>query len=98
MTHPASQEVQSPLVVGVGASAGGLEAFQSLLTALGDSPGFAVVFVQHLDPNSKSLLPQLSQNITPMPVVEISGRKKLKRNTVYVSPPQSLLELKNGFV
>ncbi len=90
--------MQLPLVVGVGASAGGLEAFGALLTALGDSPGFAVVFVQHLDPNSKSLLPELLRSSTPMPIVEISGRKKLKRNTVYVSPPQSLLELKYGFV
>ena len=100
MTDPAAKEMQSPLVVGVGvgASAGGLEAFQGLLTALGDSPGFSVVFVQHLDPHSKSVLTELLQKSTPMPVVEISGRKKLKLNTVYVCPAQSLLELKNGSV
>lgn len=88
----------SPLIVGVGASAGGLEAFQELLSGLGDSPDMAIVFVQHLDPTTKSLLQDLLANTTTMDVVELAGRKKLKANTVYVGSPQALLELKNGYV
>lgn len=45
-----------PLLVGVGASAGGLEALQELLSAIADPSGIAIAFVQHLDPNSRSLL------------------------------------------
>jgi len=91
MTNP-------PLIVGVGASAGGLEAFQRLLTAIGDAPNMAIVFVQHLDPTSKSLLADLLAKSTAMSIVELAGRQKIKSNTVYVCPPQTLLELKNGFV
>ncbi|MDF1754162.1 MAG: PAS domain S-box protein [Verrucomicrobiales bacterium] len=89
---------QSPIVVGVGASAGGMEAVQELLKGLGDSPGIAVVFIQHLDPHSKSLLPELIQNSTKMKVVEIKSRRTLKPNHLYISPPQKLLGLKSGAV
>ncbi len=82
------------LVVGVGASAGGLEAFQEFLTGLGDSPGFAVVFAQHLDPNSQSLLTELLAKYTSMKVVELSGRTPVRGNRVYVCPPQRLIELR----
>ena len=47
------------LIVGVGASAGGLEAFRELLKGLGDAPTMAIVFIQHRDPSSKSLLTEL---------------------------------------
>jgi len=88
----------NPLIVGVGASTGGLDAFESLLTPLGATPGFAVVFVQHLDPSSKSLLSKLLEKVTDMEVVHLDdGRKKLKANTVYICPPQSLLTLQRGF-
>ncbi len=94
-----SQKIaHGPLVVGVGASAGGLEAFQGLLKALGDSPGIAIVFVQHLDPSSKSLLSELLKSSTSMDVVAIKGRRAIKANTIYVCPPQTLLELRKGFI
>ncbi len=89
---------ESPLIVGVGASAGGLEAFQDLLATLDDTAGLAIVFVQHLDPHGKSLLAELLRNTTKMEVVELSGRKKMKAGCVYVCPPRRLLEMKNGFV
>ncbi len=89
---------ESPLIVGVGASAGGLEAFQDLLASLDDTAGLAIVFVQHLDPHGKSLLAELLRKTTKIEVVELSGRKKLKAGCVYVCPPQRLLEMKNGFV
>lgn len=98
-SHNSEQSKNLPLiVVGVGASAGGLEAFQGLLGALGDQPSMAIVFVQHLDPSSKSLLPELLSRSTAMEVVELSGRKKLKPNAVYICPPHTLLDMNNGFV
>jgi len=86
------------LVLGVGASAGGLAAFQSLLTGLGATPNMAIVFVQHLDPSAKSLLPELLRKSTPMTVHEVTSRRKLKPNTVYVCPPQSTLEVRTEYV
>ncbi len=88
--------VHAPLIVGVGASAGGLEAFQELLSAMGDSPGVAIVFVQHLDPQSKSLLGELVSKSTSMKVIDVADRTPLVANTVYISPPQKLIELHSG--
>jgi two-component system CheB/CheR fusion protein len=91
-------QAPTPLVVGVGASAGGFEAFVELLTALGPAPSLAIIFVQHLDPSQPSLLPSLLAKKTEMPVVEVLGRTKIKPNTIYVSPPHGLLELNDGEV
>lgn len=88
----------SPLVVAVGASAGGLDAFQELLSSIGDAPHMALVFVQHLDSTTKSLLAELLSKTTPLGIVEITGRCKLKASTVYICPPQTLLDLNHGFV
>ncbi|WP_404309000.1 PAS domain S-box protein [Neorhodopirellula lusitana] len=84
------------LVVGVGASAGGLEAFQELLKHLRASSRLAVVFVQHLDPSSGSLLEELLSAATPMPVIELAGRQKLKAGNVYIAPAKQYVEMKNG--
>ena len=93
-----SQLSSEMLIVGVGASAGGLEAFQELLKHLGHSEQLAVVLVQHLDPASESLLCQLLGNATEMPVIEATGRKKLKPGHVYLAPAKQYLEIKNGAV
>lgn len=87
-----------PTVVAVGASAGGLEAFQTLLSSLGDNPALALVFVQHLDPSGKSLLPELLGTSTAMSIVEISGQTELRPNTVYICPPHTYLNLNDGFL
>src|SRR5881409_817236 len=59
-------------VVGVGASAGGLEAFEQLLRALPDDTGLAFVLVQHLAPKHESMLSELLAKATRMPVVEVT--------------------------
>src|SRR5262245_54528985 len=58
-------------VVGIGASAGGLEAFSEILDALGQQPEVALVFVQHLAPQHESALPALLGGRTRMPVVQV---------------------------
>jgi PAS domain S-box-containing protein len=87
-----------PLIVGVGASAGGLEAFQELLRTLGDSQDLAIVFVQHLEKESSDLLIEILGKSTPMRVAGVTGRTRLKPGTVYVCPSRTLLELKSGWL
>jgi len=53
-------------IVGIGASAGGLEAFTQLLQPLSGNPGLAFVLVQHLDPTRESMLSELLSRVTPM--------------------------------
>ena len=61
----------TPVILGVGASAGGLEAFQTLLGSLRNNDDFALVLVQHLDPEHESMLPELLSRRTTMPVKAI---------------------------
>src|SRR4030095_15370387 len=63
----------SLMVVGVGASAGGLEAFSQLLAALPADLGMAVVLVQHLAPQHESALPVLLSGVSQLPVIHVSG-------------------------
>ncbi|KAA1261452.1 Autoinducer 2 sensor kinase/phosphatase LuxQ [Rubripirellula obstinata] len=83
------------LLVAVGASAGGLEAFSDFLSAIGNQPGFAIALVQHLDPNNKSLLPDLLRNQTSLNIEEVAPRKKIQPNTVYLCPPRGRLTVRN---
>ncbi len=83
-------------VVGIGASAGGLEAFKKLVSAIPEDSGMAFVLVQHLDPKHKSLLPELLQNITSIPVVEITNHLKVKSNHIYVIPSNKVMVANDG--
>lgn len=81
------------LVVGIGASAGGLAAFKSFFDNMPAETGMAFVLVQHLDPDHKSLLVELLRHHTAMRVVEAEDRARLAPNQVYVIPPNSTLTL-----
>src|SRR5262245_15040350 len=74
-------------VVGVGASAGGLEAFSQLLRALPDDSDLVIVFVQHLAPQHDSALPVLLSGQTSMPVIQVIEGMRVQPNHVYVIPP-----------
>jgi two-component system CheB/CheR fusion protein len=74
-------------VVGVGASAGGLEAFTQLLGALPPDTGMALVLIQHLDPAHRSFLREALARATQMPVVAIQDGMEVAPNHVYVIPP-----------
>jgi len=75
------------VVVGVGASAGGLDAFTQVLHALPSEPGFAIVLVQHLAPQHESALANLLSMQTALPVVQAIDEQQLEPNHVYVIPP-----------
>jgi two-component system CheB/CheR fusion protein len=86
------------MVVGVGASAGGLEAFTELLTHLQDDTGMAFVLIQHLDPKHDSHLTELLSKATKMPVSEVKGETPVEANHVYVIPPRRNLGFSNGIL
>ncbi len=83
-------------VVGVGASAGGLEAFTLLLDAMPDKPGLAFVLVPHLDPEHRSLMAQLLAAHTTMPVEDAREGVKATPNRVYVIPPGNFMTIDGG--
>ncbi|MEO8268691.1 MAG: chemotaxis protein CheB, partial [Aureliella sp.] len=80
-------------VVGVGASAGGLEAFTQLLTHLDDDTGMAFVLIQHLDPLHDSKLADLLAKATSMPLVEVTEGMTVCPNHVYVIPKNTNLAI-----
>src|SRR2546427_7391250 len=85
-------------IVGVGASAGGLEAFTQLLTALGPGTGMAYVLVQHLDPSHESALTELLAKTTEMPVREVTDATLVEPNHVYVIPPNVDMIISQGIL
>ena len=83
-------------VVGVGASAGGLEAFTELLKHLPSDTGMAFVFIQHLDPQHKSSLSEILARSTEMSVGEITDAERLQGNRVYIIPPNKDVAVLHG--
>ena len=83
-------------IVGVGASAGGFEAFVELLEALPPEPQLAIIFVQHLSPNHSSALPSLLAPRTSLEVIEATEGVRIAVNRLYVVPPNAQMELVDG--
>jgi two-component system, chemotaxis family, CheB/CheR fusion protein len=94
MAEPPSRP--SALVVGIGASAGGLDAFKRFLANTPADTGMAFVLVQHLDPHHKSLLVELLGTHSPIPVVAAKDGLAVKQNCVFVIPPDATLTIKDG--
>ncbi|MGO9256960.1 MAG: chemotaxis protein CheB [Bryobacteraceae bacterium] len=84
------------MVVGIGASAGGLEAFTEFLSNLPADTGMAFVLIQHLDPSHESHLTELLSKASRMPVSEVKGETRTEANHVYVIPPQCNLGISAG--
>jgi two-component system CheB/CheR fusion protein len=87
---------ETTTVVGVGASAGGLDAFKRLLTAVPKNMTAAWVLVQHLDPTHDSLMAELLSKSTGMSVVEIVASQEIKPGCVYVIPPNTYVSVESG--
>jgi two-component system, chemotaxis family, CheB/CheR fusion protein len=85
-------------IVGVGASAGGLEAFTQLLQNLPVDTGMAFVLVQHLDPGHESALAQILARTTLMPVSEVTHGMEVAPNRVYVIPPNASMIIAGGIL
>jgi two-component system CheB/CheR fusion protein len=89
-------ETKPLTIVGIGASAGGLEAFSQLLCQLPADTGLALVFVQHLASHHESALPHLLAGNTRMPVLQAEEAMPLEADKVYVIPPGVQLEIAEG--
>ena len=83
-------------IVGIGASAGGLEALEQLLRNVPAHSGRAYVVIQHLDPTQKGMLPELLQRISKMKVFQVEDKMKVHPNCVYVIPPNKSLSILKG--
>lgn len=83
-------------VVAIGASAGGLEAFSSLLRALPPEPGLALIFIPHLDPTHESAMVELLSRTTKLPVRQAADGMRVEYNFLYVLPPNSDMTLVDG--
>ncbi len=96
-TAPKSPAPARPFaIVGVGASAGGLEAFTKLIENLPTNTGMGFILVQHMAPRSHSMLPEILAKITRMPVTEVRDGTRVQPNCIYVTPPAILMTLKEG--
>jgi two-component system, chemotaxis family, CheB/CheR fusion protein len=83
-------------VVAIGASAGGIKAMSELLTGLPADTGMAYVYIQHMDPEHVSALPEIFQRSTKMDVREASHGESLKQDTLYVIPPGKDMTIEKG--
>jgi two-component system CheB/CheR fusion protein len=86
------------LVVGIGASAGGVKALEQFLTRMPDESGMAFVIILHLSPEYESNLAALLQRKTKMPVIQITETVKVEPNRVYVIPPAKHLIMVDGVI
>jgi two-component system, chemotaxis family, CheB/CheR fusion protein len=83
-------------IVGIGASAGGLDACRSFLDALPADCGMAFILVQHLDPTHESMMVDLLAGHTSMTVLQATDGMPIKRNHLYVIPPGTYLSVGHG--
>ncbi|MEJ0081698.1 MAG: chemotaxis protein CheB [Puia sp.] len=83
-------------VVGIGASAGGLDTFKRLLKAIPENSGMAYILVQHLDPSHESILAELLQRVTKIPVLEVTDNIKVSPDHIYIIPSNKLLTATDG--
>jgi chemotaxis methyl-accepting protein methylase/PAS domain-containing protein len=101
-TNAARQETVAPPagvlfpIVGIGASAGGLEALEQFLRRVPAGSGMAFVIVQHLDPTHKGIMAELLQRATGMKVMQVKDRTRVRPDCVYVIPPNKDMSLLHG--
>ncbi len=92
---PAAPRASFP-IVGIGASAGGLEALEQFLKQVPKQSGLAFVIVQHLDPTHKGILSELLQRVTGMRVIQVRDRTPVRPDCVYVIPPNKDMSILHG--
>ncbi|MBD2243556.1 PAS domain-containing protein [Nostoc sp. FACHB-888] len=95
LEHLAKTDAPFP-VVGIAASAGGLEAFTDLIRHLPTDTGMAFVLIQHLSPDYESLLSEILSRFTEMPVCQVQDQMVVEPNQIYVIPPNAQMTLVDG--
>lgn len=86
----------APLVIGIGASAGGVEALQQFFSCIPSNNGLSFVVIQHLSPDYKSLMADILGRHTDMTVLQVDNEMSVKPDTVYLIPPKKYLTLQKG--
>lgn len=94
---PSNEENVFP-IVGIGASAGGLEAYTAFLKDLPLNTDMGFVLVQHQDPTHQSALTELLNKVTRLPVQEVTNGMRVRPNQVYVMPPNTNMHIVNGIL
>ena len=97
-TNETSEEVSknSPLIVGIGASAGGLEALQQFFQHMPGNSGLSFVVIQHLSPDYKSLMADILGKHTEMQVMQAENEIEILPDNVYLIPPKKNMTIRNG--
>jgi two-component system, chemotaxis family, CheB/CheR fusion protein len=95
--HPAKPAGNGTFpIIGIGASAGGLEALEQFFSHVPENSGMAFVVIQHLDPTRKGMMPELLRRVTAMEVMQAKNRTKVKPDCIYVIPPNRDLSVLHG--
>lgn len=84
------------VVVGIGSSAGGLEALQVMLSKLSDNLNCSYIIAQHLSPTHRSMMVELLSRITNIPVIEVQNGMVIKTKTIYMTPENTDIFVSNG--
>lgn len=95
-TEPTKTEKKPLYYVGVGASAGGLEALETFFDSMPGNSGLAFIVVQHLSPDYKSLMKELLSKHTDMNVERVEDGMRITTDTVYLIPPKKNMIMRNG--
>jgi two-component system, chemotaxis family, CheB/CheR fusion protein len=96
ISEPGESSAHVFSIVGIGASAGGLEALEKFFVNVPKDSGLAFVVVQHLDPTRKGMLPELLQRATNMRVFQIKDQMPIEADCVYIIPPNKDLSVLHG--
>ena len=99
VAKPADQKISNEKsfpIVGIGASAGGLETLEEFFGNVPKKSGLAFVVIQHLDPTQVGIMPELLQRITQMKVLQATDKLQMQPNHVYVIPPNKSMSVLNG--
>lgn len=83
-------------IVGIGASAGGLKAFELFFSKMPPDSGMAFILVPHLDPTHVSMLPELLSRYTAMPILQASDRRRVEPHTIYIIPANKKMAINHG--
>jgi two-component system CheB/CheR fusion protein len=83
-------------IVGIGASAGGLEALEKFLGHVPEKSGMAFVIIQHMDPTHKGIMVEILQRGTPMKVIQVADGTRVRPDSVYVIPPNKDMSILHG--
>src|SRR5690349_5768005 len=95
-TSALEKEQKNLPIVGIGASAGGLKAFEQFFSQMPPDSGMAFILVLHLDPTHVSMLPELLRKYTEMPIRQAEDGAQVEANTIHIIPPNKKMAIKHG--